>query len=70
MLVLVAAPEGIAALEKAHPDVELYTAAIGASSLSFTVHSPYPTANSDTPCLFLRSIPTFIAMHCQKVADK
>ncbi|MBA6340880.1 uracil phosphoribosyltransferase [Colwellia sp. MB02u-10] len=27
-LVLVAAPEGIAALEKAHPDVELYTAAI------------------------------------------
>ena len=28
ILVLVAAPEGIAALEKAHPDVELYTAAI------------------------------------------
>lgn len=28
MLVLVAAPEGIAALEKAHPDVELYTASI------------------------------------------
>lgn len=28
VLVLVAAPEGIAALEKAHPDVELYTAAI------------------------------------------
>lgn len=27
-LVLVAAPEGIAALEKAHPDVELYTASI------------------------------------------
>ncbi|WNO60665.1 uracil phosphoribosyltransferase [Rheinheimera sp. MMS21-TC3] len=27
-LVLVAAPEGIAALEKAHPDVALYTAAI------------------------------------------
>lgn len=27
-LVLVAAPEGIAALEKAHPDVEVYTAAI------------------------------------------
>lgn len=27
-LVLVAAPEGIAALQKAHPDVELYTAAI------------------------------------------
>jgi uracil phosphoribosyltransferase len=27
-LVLVAAPEGIAALEKAHPDVELYTAAV------------------------------------------
>lgn len=27
-LVLVAAPEGIAALEKAHPDIELYTAAI------------------------------------------
>ena len=26
VLVLVAAPEGIAALEKAHPDVELYTA--------------------------------------------
>ncbi|NKH70890.1 uracil phosphoribosyltransferase, partial [Salmonella enterica] len=26
--VLVAAPEGIAALEKAHPDVELYTASI------------------------------------------
>ncbi len=41
-----------------------------ASSLSFTVHSPYPIAYSDTPCLFLRSIPTFIAMHCQKVADK
>lgn len=28
VLVLVAAPEGLAALEKAHPDVELYTAAI------------------------------------------
>ncbi len=28
MLVLVAAPEGIAALEKAHPDVELYTASV------------------------------------------
>ncbi|MGL9724951.1 uracil phosphoribosyltransferase [Sodalis sp. (in: enterobacteria)] len=28
VLVLVAAPEGIAALEKAHPDVELYTATI------------------------------------------
>ncbi len=28
VLVLVAAPEGIAALEQAHPDVELYTAAI------------------------------------------
>lgn len=28
ILVLVAAPEGIDALEKAHPDVELYTAAI------------------------------------------
>jgi uracil phosphoribosyltransferase len=28
VLVLVAAPEGIEALEKAHPDVELYTAAI------------------------------------------
>ena len=28
VLVLVAAPEGIAALEKAHPDVELYTASI------------------------------------------
>ncbi len=27
-LVLVAAPEGVAALEKAHPDIELYTAAI------------------------------------------
>lgn len=27
-LVLVAAPEGIAALQKAHPDIELYTAAI------------------------------------------
>ena len=27
-LVLVAAPEGIAALEKAHPDVDLYTAAV------------------------------------------
>ncbi|MGR5543278.1 uracil phosphoribosyltransferase, partial [Vibrio campbellii] len=26
--VLVAAPEGIEALEKAHPDVEMYTAAI------------------------------------------
>ena len=25
---LVAAPEGIAALEKAHPDVDLYTAAV------------------------------------------
>jgi len=30
VLVLVAAPEGIAALEKAHPDVELYTASIDA----------------------------------------
>ncbi len=28
VLVLVAAPEGVAALEQAHPDVELYTAAI------------------------------------------
>ncbi|MDY4281573.1 MAG: uracil phosphoribosyltransferase [[Pasteurella] mairii] len=28
ILVLVAAPEGIAALEKAHPDVELYTASV------------------------------------------
>lgn len=28
ILVLVAAPEGIAAIEKEHPDVELYTAAI------------------------------------------
>ena len=28
VLVLVAAPEGIEALEKAHPEVELYTAAI------------------------------------------
>jgi uracil phosphoribosyltransferase len=28
VLVLVSAPEGIEALEKAHPDVELYTAAI------------------------------------------
>lgn len=28
ILVLVAAPEGIAALEKVHPDVELYTASI------------------------------------------
>ncbi|KGQ71386.1 uracil phosphoribosyltransferase [Chelonobacter oris] len=28
VLVLVAAPEGIAVLEKAHPDVELYTASI------------------------------------------
>ncbi|MEX0446755.1 uracil phosphoribosyltransferase [Xenorhabdus sp. SGI246] len=28
VLVLVAAPEGVAALEKAHPDVELYTASI------------------------------------------
>src|SRR5699024_9909962 len=28
VLVLVAAPEGIAALEKHHPDVELYTASI------------------------------------------
>lgn len=28
VLVLVAAPEGIAALEKAHPDVELFTASI------------------------------------------
>jgi len=27
-LVLVAAPEGVAALKKAHPDIELYTAAI------------------------------------------
>ena len=27
-LVLVAAPEGISALQQAHPDVELYTAAI------------------------------------------
>ncbi|ABM00302.1 uracil phosphoribosyltransferase [Shewanella amazonensis] len=27
-LVLVAAPEGLAALEKAHPDIELYTASI------------------------------------------
>lgn len=27
-LVLVAAPEGVAALEKAHPDIELYTASI------------------------------------------
>lgn len=27
-LVLVAAPEGIAALEQAHPDIELYTAAV------------------------------------------
>jgi uracil phosphoribosyltransferase len=27
-IVLVAAPEGIAALEKAHPDIELYTAAV------------------------------------------
>jgi len=27
-LVLVAAPEGIEAVQKAHPDVELYTAAI------------------------------------------
>jgi uracil phosphoribosyltransferase len=27
-LVLVAAPEGVAALEKAHPDVELYTASV------------------------------------------
>lgn len=27
-LVLVAAPEGIAALEKAHPDVTVYTASI------------------------------------------
>ncbi|SFC42628.1 uracil phosphoribosyltransferase [Pseudoalteromonas denitrificans] len=27
-LVLVAAPEGIAAMEKAHPDVELYTASV------------------------------------------
>ena len=27
-LVLVAAPEGIAALRQAHPDVELYTAAV------------------------------------------
>jgi len=25
---LVAAPEGLAALEKAHPDIELYTASI------------------------------------------
>ena len=28
VLVLVAAPEGIKALEKAHPDIELYTASI------------------------------------------
>lgn len=28
VLVLVAAPEGIAALEKAHPDIEVYTASI------------------------------------------
>ncbi len=28
VLVLVAVPEGVAALEKAHPDVELYTASI------------------------------------------
>ncbi|RJG49083.1 uracil phosphoribosyltransferase [Motilimonas pumila] len=28
VLVLVAAPEGLAALEQAHPDIELYTAAI------------------------------------------
>jgi len=28
VLVLVAAPEGLAALEKAHPDIELYTASI------------------------------------------
>ncbi|MFD0967008.1 uracil phosphoribosyltransferase [Seminibacterium arietis] len=28
VLVLVAAPEGISALEKAHPDIELYTASI------------------------------------------
>ncbi|MEI9749505.1 uracil phosphoribosyltransferase [Moellerella wisconsensis] len=28
VLVLVAAPEGIAALEKAHPDIELYTASV------------------------------------------
>ena len=28
VLVLVAAPEGIAALEKAHPNVELYTASV------------------------------------------
>ena len=27
-LVLVAAPEGLAALETAHPDIELYTASI------------------------------------------
>jgi len=27
-LVLVAAPEGIAAVERAHPDVDIYTAAI------------------------------------------
>jgi len=27
-LVMVAAPEGIAAVEKAHPDVDIYTAAI------------------------------------------
>lgn len=30
VLVLVAAPEGIKALEKAHPDVELYTASVDA----------------------------------------
>ena len=28
VLVLVAAPEGLATLEKAHPDIELYTASI------------------------------------------
>ncbi|HAD40781.1 MAG TPA: uracil phosphoribosyltransferase, partial [Plesiomonas shigelloides] len=28
VLVLVAAPEGIAALEKAHPDIELYCASV------------------------------------------
>lgn len=27
-MVLVAAPEGIAAVEKAHPDVQIYTASI------------------------------------------
>ena len=64
VLVLVAAPEGIAALEKAHPDVELYSSTSGWAFSSAAIPSGAATSTSTLmlvqPAFFSRSIVAII----------